>query len=120
MKETDPNLNRKEILARLAAHLASVGIVAWQVQIPAPLGRAADRPALILQPWDLLGLIPQVTALKKSLWAEHRVVVMAGINLGFLSPDEAVLRSPPSDSPEDHWQGCQAGKFVMGIEADGV
>ncbi len=115
------NVNRLNSgdLEDLANHLAPLGIGAWQVQITAPLGRAADRPALILQPWDLLELVPRVTALKKSLWAAHRIVVMAGNNLGYFSPDEATLRSAPSDSPSDHWQGCAAGKFVMGIEADG-
>ena len=74
------NVNRLNVddLEELAGHLAPLGIGAWQVQITAPLGRAADRPALILPPWDLLELMPRVTALKNSLWAEHRLVVMAG------------------------------------------
>ena len=116
------NVNRLNAgdLEDLAKHLAPLGIAAWQVQITAPLGRAADRPGLILQPWDLLELMPRVTALKKALWAQHRVLVMAGNNLGYFSADEAVLRSPPSDSPSDHWRGCTAGTFVMGIDADGV
>lgn len=116
------NVNRLNSgdLEALVSHLVPLGIGAWQVQITAPLGRAADRPALILQPWDLLELMPRVAALKKSLWAEHRIVLMAGNNLGYFSPDEANLRSPPSASPSDHWRGCAAGKFVMGIEADGA
>ncbi len=115
------NVNRLNMgdLEAVAAQLVPLGIFAWQVQITAPLGRAADRPAMILQPWDLLELMPRVTALKKSLWAEHKVALMAGNNLGYFSPDEAVLRSAPGLGAEDHWQGCMAGKFVMGIEADG-
>ena len=34
-------------------------------------------------------------------------------------PEEQKLRSlAPTD--RDHWQGCQAGRFVMGIESDGA
>lgn len=115
------NVNRlnQGDLEELFEHLRRQGISAWQVQITAPLGRAADRPSMILQPWDLIDVVPRVIALKKKAWDESRITVMAGNNLGYFHPEENVLRSLP-DNAEDVWRGCNAGKFVMGIEANGA
>ena len=41
-----------------------------------------------------------------------------GNNLGYFGPEETQLRSIDA-ADRDHWRGCQAGKFVMGIEAHG-
>jgi radical SAM protein with 4Fe4S-binding SPASM domain len=114
------NLNRLNAadLEGLYEHLAALGISAWQVQITAPLGRAADRPDLLLQPWDLLDVVPRVAALKLRARAAG-ILLMPGNNLGYFGPEEATLRSLEPDG-RDHWQGCQAGRFVMGIESDGA
>jgi len=114
------NVNRLNAadLEGLFDHLASLGISAWQVQITAPLGRAADRPDLLLQPWDLLDVVPRVVALKVKGRAAG-IVLMPGNNLGYFGPEEATLRSLEPDG-RDHWRGCQAGRFVMGIESDGA
>lgn len=114
------NINRLNAgeLEALYDHLASLGITAWQVQLTAPLGRAADRPDLLLQPWDLLDVVPRVTALKVKARAAG-ILVMPGNNLGYFGPEEATLRSLAPEG-QDHWRGCQAGRFVMGIESDGA
>lgn len=116
------NVNRlnQGDLEELYEVLRAQGISAWQVQITAPLGRAADRPAMLLQPWDLIDLVPRVLALKKRAWDEARIAVMPGNNLGYFHPEEPVLRSLPGAAPDDAWRGCNAGKFVMGIEAHGA
>ncbi|HJK92746.1 MAG TPA: radical SAM protein [Polyangiaceae bacterium LLY-WYZ-15_(1-7)] len=110
-------VNRGDLEA-LYGKLQQAGIRAWQVQITAPLGRAADRPEMLLQPWDLLDLVPRLAALKRRAHADG-VLMTPGNNLGYFGPEEAVLRSPTPDGA-DHWRGCQAGKFVMGIESDGA
>ncbi len=114
------NLNRlnRGDLEPLYEHLRAQGIVAWQVQLTAPLGRAADRPELILQPWDLLDLVPRVAALKRRALAEG-IRLMPGNNLGYFGPEEGLLRSSTADG-DDCFGGCQAGRFVMGIESDGA
>jgi radical SAM protein with 4Fe4S-binding SPASM domain len=110
-------LNHKD-LEPLYEHLRALGIGSWQVQITAPLGRAADRPELLLQPYDLLGVVPRVAALKARA-REDGIVLTPGNNLGYFGPEETLLRSiDPADG--DHWQGCQAGRFVMGIESHGA
>jgi radical SAM protein with 4Fe4S-binding SPASM domain len=113
------NFNRlnRDDLEPLYEHLKSAGISAWQVQITTPLGRAADRPAMLLQPWDLLDLMPRLAELKKRAFADG-ITIMPGNNLGYFGPEEATMRSPAAGM-SDHWQGCQAGRLVMGIEAHG-
>ncbi len=114
------NLNRlnHHDLEPLYDELRSRGVASWQVQLTAPLGRAADRPELLLQPHDLLDVVPRVARLK-ALAHSHGIVLTPGNNLGYFGPEETKLRSiSPGDG--DHWRGCQAGQFVMGIEAHGA
>lgn len=115
------NLNRlnEGDLEPLYEHLAALGIRAWQVQITAPLGRAADRPAMLLQPFDLLTLMPRLAKLKQRAWDEGRISIQSGNNLGYFGPEEALLRSP-APGMADHFQSCQAGRQLLGIEADGA
>jgi radical SAM protein with 4Fe4S-binding SPASM domain len=110
-------LNRGD-LEPLYDELRGRGIASWQIQITAPLGRAADRPQMLLQPWDLLDVVPRIAALKRRAFADG-ILVMPGNNLGYFGPEEALLRSP-EEGGADHWQGCQAGRYVMGIESDGA
>lgn len=114
------NLNRHNMtdLEPLFERLLEAGVRAWQVQLTAPLGRAADRPAMLLQPYDLLELVPRIAEVKKRGLAKG-LLLMPGNNLGYFGPEEGLLRSQrPGDG--DHWGGCQAGRYVMGIESDGA
>jgi len=92
-------------------------VTSWQVQITAPLGRAADNPEILLQPNDLLHLMPQLANLKRR-GREHGLLLMLGNNLGYFGPDEGLLRSQNAEA-SDHFRGCQAGRFVLGIESNG-
>lgn len=114
------NLNRSNAadLEGVYDHLRGLGIRSWQIQLTAPLGRAADRTDMLLQPYDLLTLVPRIAALKQRAFADG-ILLLPGNNLGYFGPEEALLRSQRPDD-EDHWQGCQAGKYVMGIESDGA
>ncbi len=114
------NFNRLNMgdLEGLYAVLRDAGVRAWQVQLTAPLGRAADRPEMLLQPYDLLDLMPRIAAVKKR-GLEEGLLLMPGNNLGYFGPEEGLLRSLRPEHG-DHWAGCQAGKYVMGIESDGA
>ncbi|MCA9627705.1 MAG: radical SAM protein [Myxococcales bacterium] len=114
------NINRlnQRDLEPLFEHLAALGIVAWQLQLTAPLGRAADRTELILQPWQLIELLPRIAELKRRGF-ERGITLLPGNNLGYFGQEEALLRSPHPGG-KDHWAGCQAGRFVLGIESDGA
>ncbi|HEX3696508.1 MAG TPA: radical SAM protein [Polyangia bacterium] len=94
----------------------AVGAKAWQVQLTAAMGRAADQPDLLPQPSDLLELFPMLAALK------HRcdkagVMLWPGNNIGYFGPYEAVLRGT---MPSGHMASCGAGRTTLGIEADGA
>src|SRR5437762_9261073 len=73
---------------------------------------------MLLQPYDLLDVVPRVAQLKRRALADG-IALQPGNNLGYFGPEETLLRSLAAGDG-DHWQGCQAGKFVMGIEAHGA
>lgn len=103
-------LNLPEVEA-LGDVLLSAGVKSWQVQITGPMGRAADEPDWLLQPEDMLSLVPRLAAVAEKAKA-YRCHVEASNNLGYFGPFEHILR-------QAHWQGCTAGKYVLGIEANG-
>ncbi|MCC6900053.1 MAG: radical SAM protein [Polyangiaceae bacterium] len=113
------NLNRanRGELEQLYPVLREAGISGWQVQLTAPLGRAADRTDLVLQPYDLLELLPRIAKLKERAY-DDGILIMPGNNLGYFGPEEALLRSYTRGA-EDHFAGCQAGRLVLGIESQG-
>src|SRR6185295_15394174 len=102
--QSNINLNRhnQHDLEGLYEHLRDVGIRAWQVQLTAPLGRAADRTDMLLQPYDLLTLVPRIAALKERA-IKDGILLLPGNNLGYFGPEEALLRSQKPED-EDHWQ----------------
>jgi len=114
------NLNRLSApeLEGIYEFLLSRGVEGWQLQPTVPVGRAADRPGLLLQPWDLLDVVPRVVALKKRGFADN-LTLMPGDNLGYFGPEETQLRSI-EEGGHDYFRGCLAGRFVLGIESDGA
>ena len=114
---TNVNRYNQSDLEAVYEHLRGTGIKAWQVQLTTPLGRAADRPDMILQPYDLPALLPRIARLKERAF-DDGILLLPGNNLGYFGPEEPLLRSLSRDG-EDHFRGCQAGRFVLGIESDG-
>ena len=106
-------LNRRNLaeLPALAEVFIEAGIAAWQVQLTGPLGRAADRPELLLQPYELLDVARIFAELHPRLEAAG-IQVQAGNNLGYFGPHHKALRPLP-------FGGCQAGRYLLGIEANG-
>jgi radical SAM protein with 4Fe4S-binding SPASM domain len=108
-------LSLPELPAVLETVIAAGG-KAWQVQLTAAMGRAADQPDLLPQPSDLLHLFP-VLATLKARCDEARVRLWPGNNIGYFGPFESVLRGT---MPRGHMAGCGAGRTTLGIEADGA
>jgi radical SAM protein with 4Fe4S-binding SPASM domain len=102
--------NLDEIPA-LFERLADAGIAAWQAQITVPMGRAADRDDIILQPWQMLALAPMLARVKARADARG-VVFWPGNNVGYFGPHEAELRAC-------HRGACGAGRSTIGIESNG-
>ncbi len=96
--------------------IAAAGVVSWQVQLTGPIGRAADEPDVLLQPYDLLAVIPQLAALKER-GEKLGVRMFPGNNVGYFGPHESVLRGHYS---RGHGGSCGAGRATLGIEANGA
>lgn len=93
-------------------------IWAWGLQLTVAMGRAADHPEWLLQPYELLELFPRLARLKMRC-QEANVVFATGNNIGYFGPFEQLLRN--SDAAGlGHWGGCQAGVRTLGLEADGT
>lgn len=103
-------LNLPEVEA-LGEVLIGAGIEAWQVQVTGPMGRAADRPEWLLQPYDMLELFERLGRAAERAKAAG-VTVSAGNNLGYFGPYEHLIRL-------EYWKGCAAGRHVLGIESNG-
>ena len=105
-----------------AAHLEAVyellvakGGDGWQLQITVPMGRAADRPEWLLQPYELIELFPRLAALAAR--ATERGIVFQPANVvGYFGPYQVELKQ---GDPERVFRGCPAGHHGLGIEADG-
>jgi radical SAM protein with 4Fe4S-binding SPASM domain len=93
----------------------SSGAHGWQVQLTVPVGRAADEPEVVLQPYDLLDLFPLLAELKQAC-DRDRIKFLAGNNVGYFGPYDHILRDI---SACGHSGSCQAGRLTLGIEANG-
>lgn len=107
--------------------LRDEGVQAWQVQLTGPLGRAADHPEWIIDPWLIVPIIDTLAKIQREAMEEWRAGdqktipfnVFANNNIGYFGPHEQILRSRPFGG-EAHWQGCVAGRYSIGIESDGA
>jgi radical SAM protein with 4Fe4S-binding SPASM domain len=101
-----------EVLELIGAH----GAHSWQIQLTVPMGRAADEPAVLLQPYDLLELFP-VLAQLAARCKDLGVRLLPGNNVGYFGPYESTLRGYMLAG---HAGSCSAGRGTLGIEADGT
>jgi radical SAM protein with 4Fe4S-binding SPASM domain len=104
-------------LPALSQLLIDLGALGWQIQITVPMGRGADRPGMLLQPYDLLDVFPLLSWIKTQRLKPAGARLFPGNNIGYFGPFEEVLRYGGASGT--HWSGCKAGKNCVGIEADG-
>lgn len=120
---TQVNALNWDMLPETARELQAHGVVAWQVQITVPMGRAADRPEWILPPHRIVDVIDTLAEIQKKAAEEAQgrrpFDVSLGNNVGYYGPHEMALRSRPGGI-ESHYRGCGAGINVIGIESDGT
>jgi radical SAM protein with 4Fe4S-binding SPASM domain len=104
-------------LPAVADLLVDVGARSWMVILTAAMGRAADRPGLLLEPWHLLHLFPLLAAIKRDRLDPNGIAFFPGNNVGYFGPLAETLRY---GAGRGHvWGGCGAGISSLGIEADG-
>jgi Y-X(10)_GDL-associated radical SAM protein len=95
----------------------AAGAKSWQVQLTVAMGRAADHPELLLQPYELLELMPLLAELFEE-GADRGFLIQPGNNIGYYGPYESVWRGSGDDRV--YWTSCNAGQNTLGIEADGT
>jgi radical SAM protein with 4Fe4S-binding SPASM domain len=81
------------------------------------MGRAADNPELLLQPYELLELMPLLADLYKR-GVDNGLLMQPGNNIGYFGPFESLWRGSGDD--RIYWDGCNAGQNTVGVEADGT
>jgi Y-X(10)_GDL-associated radical SAM protein len=104
-------------MPELLDHLVDVGVGQWQLQLTVAMGNAVDHPELLLQPYQLLELMPLLARLHDHA-SQHGVVLMPGNNIGYFGPYEHLWRSGAGE--RNHYAGCSAGQTLIGLEADGT
>jgi radical SAM protein with 4Fe4S-binding SPASM domain len=97
--------------------IIEAGARVWQIQLTVAMGNAADNAELLLQPYDIVALMPKLASLHERGKARGLRLV-PGNNIGYFGPYEAQWRSVTERAT--HWQACSAGETAMGIEADGT
>jgi radical SAM protein with 4Fe4S-binding SPASM domain len=134
---TQVNRLNYRLLRETVGELRARGIESWQVALTVPMGRAADRPEWILEPWSVVEVIDTLAAIQREAAAAFAAGsghdggsapkppggvpfnVFISNNVGYFGPHELTLRSRPGGG-EAHFRGCRAGVDVIGIESDGT
>ncbi|MGC4089186.1 MAG: SPASM domain-containing protein [Polyangiaceae bacterium] len=111
-------LNRLSLpeLPQLLELIAAQGAHSWQLAMTVPMGRAADEPEVLFQPYELLQVFPLLASLAERA-RELGVRLWPGNNIGYFGPYEGLLRG---NLPGGHGGSCGAGRIAIGIEADGA
>jgi radical SAM protein with 4Fe4S-binding SPASM domain len=101
-------------LTELREVLRGHGIQRWQLQLGNPTGFMADNRDLVIEPRDVLTVVPMVA----KMCQEHTTPRMyIGHNIGYFGEHEESLRDNGGEIP--FWFGCLAGCLVIGIESNG-
>jgi Y-X(10)_GDL-associated radical SAM protein len=103
-------------LPELMSVIADAGAKHWQIQLTVAMGNAVDNDAVLLQPHQLLELMPLLSRLYREA-QERGLLLLTGNNIGYFGPYEHVWRGLGDEAI--HWSGCAAGQNVIGLEADG-
>jgi Y-X(10)_GDL-associated radical SAM protein len=104
-------------LRELMERFIEAGVKNWQVQLTVAMGRAVDHPELLLQPYELLELMPLLAELYEEGF-ERGLLMQPGNNIGYFGPFESLWRGAGDE--RIHWSSCNAGQNTIGIEADGT
>lgn len=110
-------INRKNLAEIPAVFelLANAGIRAWQMMLTTAMGRAADHDDLVIEPYQVLDVIPMLARIHAIAEARN-IRFWAGNNIGHFGPYEHIFRGK---SAAGHRGSCGAGRLVLGIEANG-
>ncbi|AZC17629.1 GDL motif peptide-associated radical SAM/SPASM maturase [Pseudomonas sp. CMR5c] len=104
-------------LPALMELIIEAGASHWQIQLTVAMGNAVDHPELLLQPYQLLDVMPLLARLYRE-GSERGLLMNVGNNIGYYGPYEHLWRGFGDERV--HWSGCAAGQTVLALEADGT
>ncbi|UGA38037.1 SPASM domain-containing protein [Chromobacterium haemolyticum] len=104
-------------LPALMDQIIELGATHWQIQLTVAMGNAVDNDELLLQPYQLLELMPLLARLYHE-GVERGLLMNVGNNIGYYGPYERLWRGFGDERV--HWSGCAAGQTVLALEADGT
>jgi radical SAM protein with 4Fe4S-binding SPASM domain len=95
--------------------LVAHGMKHWQVQLTTAMGRGGDQVEMLLEPFQMLEVLPMLAKLKPKA-DEKGVMIWPGNNIGYFGTHEYDLRG---HFRSGHRGRCGAGRSTLGIEANG-
>ena len=119
MASVNTQINRQSMpqLREIMEVVIDAGATNWQLALTVAMGNAADHPELLLQPYEMLELMPLLAELAVE-GRKRGLFLQPANNIGYFGPYEAKIRNILDE--QIHWAGCYAGDTVIGIEADGT
>lgn len=105
---TVTHVSKKNIeeLEEMYRTFVEAGLRFWQIQITFLSGRMLENRALACEPEEMLRIAKFIEEKRK----EQKMKVVAGDNFGYFSK---------FDISDGEWKGCFAGRWLIGIDADG-
>lgn len=103
------NIGELELMHEL---IVNKGAYAWQVQLGTDMGNMSDHRDMLLSSGQLIGI-------EKALGRMIRrspIRIHPSDSVGYFGPNEKLLRR---GNRSKHFNGCGAGKTVIGIESNG-
>jgi radical SAM protein with 4Fe4S-binding SPASM domain len=95
--------------------LSEHGVASWQLQPGNPSGVMSEHQDMVIQPEDLLWLVPLIAELRTD--DVERPIIFPADNVGYYGKYEQAIRDRGAQI--NFWVGCRAGCQVIGIESNG-
>ncbi|HEY5282179.1 MAG TPA: SPASM domain-containing protein, partial [Polyangia bacterium] len=112
---TTVNKLNQRSLRQLRDFIAGRGVFSMQVQLATPSGNMGLHRDLVIDPADLVWLVPELAAICRL--NTRKFFAVAADDIGYYGMPESGLRDDGGELP--FWIGCRAGCQVVGIESNG-
>ncbi|MBN1409846.1 MAG: radical SAM protein [Spirochaetales bacterium] len=113
-------INKRNIseLPLIKEVLYEQGVARWQLQLATPMGNLLEHEEIIMDPAEC----GRIVDFAFDTANERRVFMDLGDNIGYFHAKITKIRQMSLEPENQHiacWTGCQAGKKVIGLRANG-
>lgn len=112
---TTVNRLNQRCLRELRDFVRDKGAFSMQIQLATPSGNMDSHRDLVVEPGDLVWLVPEIAALCRQ--STRAFFTVGADDIGYYGLPEQGLRDDGGELP--FWIGCRAGCQVVGIESGG-